>query len=232
MKSKYMILSVCGLLALMLCGCVKKEELVIDTREPDRMELTAGGDEASGDSREPDSGETEAEAVPAPADMAGMDGGTQPEFIYVHICGGVSRPGVYRMEAGSRIFQAVEAAGGFAAGANEGYVNQSRELEDGMKIWIPSVSEMPDTQANMSGDDNAGIELTGRTSGREDGLVNLNTASLEELCTLPGIGASRAQLIVDYREQSGGFTKIEDIMRVEGIKEGSFAKLKDRISVR
>lgn len=226
MKCKYAILLTCCL--VLLTGCTRKSDIVIEKavrqEEANEPETSAG--------IQPEEEETNQLPTPPPTVEIEGAGVQEPEYIYIHICGEVKNPGVYRMERDSRVYQAVEAAGGFLAGANEGYVNQSRGLEDGMKIWIPSLLEKPETMENMSGDDTAGLQAAqGNPAQQEGGLVNLNTATVEQLCTLPGIGESRARLIVEYREKTGRFNKIEDIMKIEGIKEGSFAKLKDRITV-
>ena len=120
---------------------------------------------------------------------------------------------------------AVEAAGGLAEDAAERGVNQAAPISDGMQIVIPTLEEAE--QGIFSPD--GVMEENG--SGK-DGLVDINTADAAELMTLPGIGQTRADAIVAYRQQNGKFQSIEDIMKVDGIKEGSFAKLKDRICVR
>lgn len=136
--------------------------------------------------------------------------------LFVHICGEVEKPGVYELPEGSRVYEAVEEAGGFTEDAAADYVNLAQILEDGWKVEIPSKEEQTEVFAGIA----------------DDGRVDINTAAKEELLTLPGIGESRAESIIAYREKSGGFSRIEDIMKVEGIKEGMFAKMKDKICVR
>ena len=133
---------------------------------------------------------------------------------YVYICGAVVNPGVYEMKPGERIFRAVELAGGFTEDAAPEKVNQALPVEDGLSIVVPTIEE---AQA---------------ASERTSGLVNINTASRAELCTLKGIGETRADAIIAYRDKKGGFSKIEDIMLVTGIGESSFNKFKDNIIVR
>ncbi len=133
---------------------------------------------------------------------------------YVYICGAVRNPGVYEMKPGERIFRAVELAGGFTDDAAPEKVNQALPVEDGLSIVVPNVSE-------------ARAE-----SERASGLVDINTASKAELCTLKGIGETRADAIIAYRSEKGGFARIEDIMLVSGIGESSFNKFKDSIIVR
>lgn len=141
-----------------------------------------------------------------------------PVYHYVHICGEVKNPGVYQVPEGSRIFQAVEQAGGFTDEAASRYLNLAELTEDGMKICVPSEEEAEE----------GGFSLLGE---EPPGKVNINTAGPEELMTLTGIGEARAADIIRYREENGGFRTVEDIMKVPGIKEGAFEKIKDQISV-
>jgi len=153
----------------------------------------------------------------ADSDAWEMTEETAPATIYVHICGEVAKPGVYELMEGSRIVDAVTAAGGFSAYAAEEAVNLAEIVTDGMQIVIPDREEA----------DVAAKELAEKMAG----LVDLNTATKEQLMELPGIGASKAEDIVRYREESGGFHSIEEIMNVPGIKEAGFQKIKDRIVV-
>ena len=141
-------------------------------------------------------------------------------YHYVHICGEVNAPGVYRVLEGSRIFQAVEQAGGFTDDAASEYLNLAELTEDGMKIDVPSVEEVENGEFPVSED-----------AASAGGKVNINKADEKELMTLTGIGESRAADIIRYREENGGFQTVEDIMKVPGIKEGAFEKIKDNISV-
>ncbi len=152
--------------------------------------------------------------------------------LFVHICGEVVKPGVYELPEGSRIFDAVEAAGGFTQDASESYVNLAQVLEDGWKVEIPGAGAVCNAgPGNMAGITGNTADMGGN-AGAGDGLVDINTATKQELCTLPGVGESRAESIISYRERNGGFERIEDIMKVEGIKEGMFSKMKDKICVR
>lgn len=140
-----------------------------------------------------------------------------PEKIYVHICGEVKKPGVYELNDGSRIFEAIEAAGGMTKAAAGDSVNQAEALSDGQQLYIPSSAEIQ--KENLE------------TAEISDGKVNLNKASKEELMTLSGIGEAKAEAIIRYREENGSFRTIEDIMEIEGIKEGVFRKIEDQITV-
>lgn len=167
----------------------------------------------------------------------------EPESVpvcYVYVCGQVHQPGVYVLEEGQRIFEAVEMAGGFTAEAADGYLNLAAAITDGMKIQVPDKTQAADPKwqqtAGMSDTASAPGSLGGTGSmeagsSQPSAKVNLNTATKEELMTLTGVGQSRAEDIIRYREKNGGFARIEDIMKVSGIKEASFEKIKDQITV-
>ena len=144
--------------------------------------------------------------------------GVEESTLFVHICGQVVSPGVYELPLGSRIYEAVEAAGGFTQEAEQNYVNLAQVLEDGLQIEIP--------------DKEGALEKKQQEAAAADGLVDINTATKQQLCTLPGVGEGKADSIIAYRESNGGFSSIEEIMKVEGIKEGMFARIKDKICVR
>lgn len=215
------------LLTLFMTSCRRRPEAELSLREltPEvKVELAA--QEQSGI-------EAETETVPAAKKQTEWQGeweSTEPAFCYVHICGEVKRPGVYKLAAGSRVYEAVELAGGFCESAAQGYVNQAALLEDGMKIVIPSELDLPKDWELTQKD--AGIYPKADEAGPKEQKVNLNTASIEQLCTLPGIGESRAKSIIAYREAHGGFDSAEEIMQVEGIKEGAYSKIKDQISIK
>ena len=147
--------------------------------------------------------------------------------VYVYICGEVIKPGVYELSRDSRIYEAVDAAGGFTENAAREYVNLASKVSDGMQITIYNREEA----ASLPADSAPVGENAGKSGTSGSGLVNLNTATKEELMTLKGIGESKAEDIIRYREKSGGFKKIEDIMKISGIKENGFQKIKDSITV-
>ena len=138
-------------------------------------------------------------------------------MCFVHICGEVMQPGVYEVAEGSRLFEVLELAGGFTDEAAEASLNLASQVSDGMQIVILSKAE--EEQKNEAEAEQASA------------LVNINKASKDQLMTLPGIGESRAEDIIRYREESGGFSTIEDIMKVSGIKDAAFQKIKDSIVV-
>jgi len=154
----------------------------------------------------------------------------EEKVICVHICGAVVSPGVYEITQGSRVYEAVMAAGGYRDDADEDYVNQALVLNDSDKLVIPTLA---DTEAMVIPSDGKVREF-GVGSGdpkTESGKVNINTAGVEELCTLSGIGEARAKVIISYRDSNGPFGSIEDIMNVSGIKQASFDRIKNDICV-
>ena len=166
----------------------------------------------------------------------------QQAMIYVDVCGAVANPGVFQLVAGSRVFQAIEAAGGYLPEAALTCVNRAGVLTDGQQLYILTQEEMERQgldPAEMSGASDGqmnGSAGTGQNTGmtaqvQQDNRININTADEAQLTTLTGIGATRAQAIIAYREENGPFAVIEDIMNVQGIKEGTFAKIKDKIVV-
>lgn len=127
------------------------------------------------------------------------------EDICVHVCGAVLTPGVYELPAGSRIYEALNLAGGFDEQADRDAVNLVELLTDGQQVRIPFIGEADKEEGS--------------------GLIDINRADISMLCEIPGIGESRAQAIMDYREEHGGFQSVEELMQVPGIKEGIYARI-------
>lgn len=155
--------------------------------------------------------------------VSGSESNPESEFqektkIYVSVLGEVVSPGVYILEDGARIFEALNLAGGITEQADVSNINLVDFLEDGTQIKVPRTN-------SYVNNDNGDI-MTNHA-----GKVNINKASFEDLKTITGIGDTRAKAIIDYREKSGGFEKIEDIMNVSGIKETIFETIKDEIYV-
>lgn len=144
--------------------------------------------------------------------------------IYIDICGAVRYPGVYLLNKDARLFEAVEAAGGLTQDASSEAINQAELLSDGQKIYIMNRVEWEQKKEADSGND---LETL-----IDDGLININSATESELCTLPGIGATRAKAIKEYREKNGGFSTIEEIQKVPGIKNGTYDKISNMIKIK
>jgi len=170
-----------------------------------------------------------------------------PEEIPVYICGAVSNPGIYQIHPGSYLYQVIDIAGGLLPEAAAEYINLVFSFSEAVSIYIPSQEEMKEFLAGTSTSSSAylrngliqgiwGSNSTGAPSGsspasEEAALVNINTADQNQLETLPGVGETTAKAIISYREKSGGFAKIEDIMNVAGIKEGRFEAIREFITV-
>ena len=178
------------------------------------------------------------------------------EEIAVHICGAVNQPGVYYLKENQRLYEAVAKAGGFREDADEDYLNQALILEDGMKVVVPTMAEttvkneikeigLEEKEESLSKNilsaqesEKTALEEgflhekegTGAIAAQEQ-KIDLNTADKTLLCTLPGIGESRAKSIITYREENGLFRTPEDVMNVSGIKEAAYEKIKDYIMV-
>lgn len=154
-------------------------------------------------------------------------------LVCVYVCGHVISPGVYQLLDGSRVCDAINAAGGPSGDADAQMLNQAAAVTDGMRIYVPSKEE---TEGMERSDQTDNGLLNGHTAVDEKGSngsakINLNTATKEQLMTLSGIGESKAQSILDYRQKNGTFSKTEDIMNIPGIKQGVYDKIKDHISV-
>jgi len=150
-----------------------------------------------------------------PASEASTD-----QNIFVQVSGAVVSPGVYELPGDSRVYAAIEAAGGLLQTADDSDINQAAILEDGQKIYVYSAEEMAKLQEAAVAEESA-----------NDGLVNINTADVQLLTTLPGIGENKAKQIVAYRDSNGAFSSIEDIKNVSGIGDGIFNQINSLIKI-
>ncbi len=157
------------------------------------------------------------------------DGTNREEgIIYVHLCGAVVNPGVYKVEKGTRLVELIDYAGGLVLEAADEYVNQAMAVEDGQRIYIPTKEELKELSVQDY--------ITGDKSNQADSQavrkVNINTADENELMTLPGIGQAKARSIIEYRKKNGSFKSITDLTNIPGIKEGLLARIEDMITVK
>lgn len=221
MRKNRILAAVCSLVFVVNCSACKgaeQEVLLIGQQGAGQVSQLTG-----------QPAETQ-ETVPAGGQGAEQSGsgqqtGQEPvsrqeamQEICVYVCGAVERPGVVFLPDGSRAADALEAAGGFAPEAAEEAVNLAAKVSDGEKLFFPDREEY---EAQADGAETAA-----------SGLVNINTADAALLCTLPGIGESRAADIIAYREAHGDFAVCEDIMQVPGIKESVYNKLSGKIAVK
>lgn len=185
----------------LLCGCGARNNVYLEKNAVETGELCVTEALSATETEEP-------------------DGAKEEKTCLVYVCGAVVSPGVYELDDGSRIYEAVELAGGFMEDAAEDVLNLAESVTDGQMIRIPTEEEQ---------------EAAGRQGAEADsaadGKLDLNRADVAALMELPGIGQSKAEAIVGYREEHGSFSQAEDLMKVEGIKEGVFDKIKDRIKV-
>lgn len=147
-------------------------------------------------------------------------------LCYVYVCGAVCNPGVYLLQEGSRVYEAIALAGGLTKEAAQENLNQAEAIWDGQMIQV--LTEEEAAQESATPEENAIVSQTGISS---DGKININTATLELLMTLPGVGQSKAESIIAYREENGVFSSIEAIKNVNGIKDGVYNQIKDKITV-
>lgn len=203
-----------------LAGCGGKAD------EKELEEFTLSGEDTGSTD---DSGDGTGDASGEDADEKKTGDGAEPEesarteIAYVYVCGAVNDPGVYELSTQARVFEAVRAAGGMSEDASAASVNLARTVADGEQIYVPTVEE-----AQTQG---SGVGENVVATGAEQGKVNINTASREELMTLTGIGEAKAESILKYREEHGRFESIEELMEIEGIKEGVFGKIKEDITI-
>ena len=191
-----------GVMILLLTGCTRKTEINMDGL------------------REESFSETEQERQME--EQTGVS-----SVIYVYVCGAVQKPGVYELQDGMRVYEALAAAGGFREDADTEWLNQAAPVQDGQRLYVYTQEEAralaADASQTSDGDPGSQNANTGK--------VDLNTASKEVLMTLPGIGETRAEAILAYRSEHGRFTSIEEIQNISGIKAALFEKIREKIMV-
>ena len=207
-----MVLIILTMMTFVLSGCqsdeITGEEVTLE-EEALQEEKGSGEEQADGESQEQREGTGKEQT-----------GRTDEGKIWVYVCGQVASPGVYELPEESRIYEAVESAGGILEQGAAESVNLAEKASDGQRIYIPSKEEAAAMPAETPDE--------GSSGGMNDERVNLNTADKEELMTLTGIGETRAEAILTFREENGSFHSPEDIMNVQGIKEGIYEKIKEQ----
>lgn len=146
-------------------------------------------------------------------------------YICIYVCGAVVNPGVYSVPENSRKYEAIALAGGMTGEAAAQALNLAEILTDGEKLQVPTKEEV---ESGAFSGENSGQSSS---SGENSGLVNINQADASLLMTLPGIGEGKANAIITYRQDHGNFKSVEELMEVEGIKQGVYNKLKDKICI-
>lgn len=159
---------------------------------------------------------------------------TEEKNIFVHIAGCVQKEGMLELSSNSRIADAIEKAGGLTQEADLSDINLAYLLEDGMKIYIPNQNERQENNEktkNIPKEENTPSMQIQDTNTKQD-VININTATQEELDTLPGIGPATATKIIEYRKEKGKFKQKEEIKEVSGIGEAKYEKIKEYISIK
>lgn len=211
-------------LAVALCGCGRQVKLLTsETQTETQMMDDAGGEETVVSS---------AEAFATTTTEAETPEQEQSDDVAVYVCGAVRQPGVYYV-AGSAIREtAVQMAGGFTDDADVTYVNLAQTVVAGEQIYIPTMEETNGISLSERDTDGTPVQdAPAGTNVETDGKININTAGKDALMTLPGIGESKADAIIAYREAQGKFQNTEELMNIRGIKEGIYNKIKDLIIV-
>lgn len=209
---------------VLLCGCAStRDEVAMVLRDEESAAQESGGVETADDNM------TEVSFLEGAAGTVHVTE-SEPPQVYIYVCGAVALPGVYSLAQGSRLYEAVELAGGLTADADENCLNMARQITDGEQVVILTQEEALVLKEAGEYTYSSGEAAQERTA-QDSGLVNINTATVTELTTVSGIGESRAQAIVDYREKNGRFDSIDEIKKVDGIKDGLFSKIKDKITI-
>lgn len=175
----------------------------------------------------------EGESIPAKTDF-NVDKSLSDDrvlYFYVHVCGAVEQPGVYSLPENSRVADAIAAAGGLTVNAAGDYLNQARKVVDGERVYVPDKKEAEKLAA--AGENTIAVleESSSQNKTAADGKININTATKEQLMQLSGIGATRAEAIIAYRDKQGSFKTCRDLMKVDGIKESVYNKICENITV-
>ncbi|MDG6875936.1 ComEA family DNA-binding protein [Clostridium perfringens] len=216
------------------------EKLFIDKEESeDTNELEDFNEKESSSKKEESNNIKEEKDSDIESEKEGKKTSLSEEKIIVEIKGEVKKPNVYELKNGSRIYELIEEAGGPTDEADLSNINRALYLSDGQCIVIKNINDVESEEANLNEFLNAEVtnSIPTNSSGdkgekNESSIININTASKETLMTLNGIGESKAQAIIDYRDEIGGFKSVDDITNVSGIGEKTLEKIKDKISIK
>lgn len=205
--SKYILLFL-FLGIFILTGCSQSEVI---------MTAASGETEASqAEVKEDAQSKTDSTDQRISGNTGSLETGDTEQQVYVYVCGHVDVPGVYQLPAGARICDALELAGGITEDGNPEALNQAENVTDGQMLYVPGIDE----------------EVEHSMAQETDNLIDINHADKAALMTLPGIGESKADVIIQYREEHGAFESVEELMEIPGIKEGVFNKIKNNITCR
>lgn len=208
MKKKIISYILIYLISILIVGCSENEvELEVHSNDASTAIISGNHSDSSNNISENENIET----------MGDID-----KEITVYICGAINNPGVYTFEGDARIVEAIKKAGGFTKDAHTTYLNQASNMADGEKVYIPTKKEVESGSYSI---------YTNADSLNSDGKVNINTADKSTLMSLTGIGDSKAEAILSYRNEKGNFKTIGDICNVSGIGNSVYNSIKDYIRV-
>ena len=215
------------------------EKLFLDREESEENNEVEEFNEKESDSKKEESNSKEEKDKGIESEKEEKETSLDEEKIVVEIKGEVKKPNVYELKNGSRIYELIEEAGGPTDEADLSNINRALYLSDGQCIVIKNINDVESEEANLNESLNAEVtnSIPTNSSGdkgekNESSSININTASKETLMTLNGIGESKAQAIIDYRDEIGGFKSVDDITNVSGIGEKTLEKIKDKISIK
>ncbi len=216
-KSAYMFLIWA---AFLCCGCggAQRTKMYLEASVQDERESGTGQDTSA------------LEKSPDVLEDGSLPEQEETQSCFVYVCGAVKRPGVYELPKGSRVYEALALAGGLRKDAYEKEINQAEPVEDGQMIEVFTIKEHK-TQQEHQRQTQKSQQTDSPDSAYSDDRIDINTASKEQLMTLSGIGEAKADNIIDYRERIGGFSAPAEIMDVNGIGEGLYARIQDKITV-
>ena len=203
MNHRKVYICITMIIVLILAGCGGESQVYLESS----LQETAASEQVAIEETETETDTTESDSL-----------------CYVYVCGAVEQPGVYLLQSGARVYEAITLAGGLTEDAAGNALNQAEPVSDGQMIQVPTKEEAARSDAGES------VAESDRMQA-EDGKININTASAEMLMTLPGVGQSKAESIIAYREEKGTFSSIEAIKNVNGIKDGVYNQIKDKITV-
>ena len=238
--------SVLVLAGLMLSGCSGPSQITVSGISTVQSEIPFLPESSAADGADAGEAEKESMAVGEPAkESVAADDAAKLSQIAVYVCGAVKKPGVCYLHSGARVCDALEAAGGFTKSADSQWLNQAKLLADGEMLIVYTSEETAqmkekgvlrgdiapaDAQNGAGAAADTAVESTGQGTGSED-KINLNTATKEQLMTLPGIGEAKADAIIRYRTETGLFASTEDVMNISGIKNSVYEKIRDQVTV-
>jgi competence protein ComEA len=217
----------------LMSGCSGEQGYVLDGLQQAETDAKLLSEQSAGETSNPEpAADSKSAAEP---ESAGETVDTPPAAGYVYVCGAVVDPGVYPMQDGMRLFEAIEAAGGFSEEADDSWLNLAGEVSDGQRIYVYTREETAEMALEGTAADGASDGTLNSTSDSDgdpaDIRININTADAQRLMELPGIGEARAAAVIQYRTEHGPFTSIEEIQNISGIKGAVFSKIRDLITV-